>query len=232
MVNTDRAVRELLDFFKEHEDDVRLSRFKATLDAAVLTGVNSRINKALGEYVDAVADAFVNRSLVVINASDFMELPHKVKADIVREVLSLSVSEGFNISSRITGSTYTEEIKAAGVALVAIPAIINAERLRSAVGGTINHAISGDVAAMNSTMEGSFKNIIKSGERETIKQAGERVEVLTGKRTYARRVIDGPNPCKYCLDQANIWWRSGEAQEEKAYAFHDYCACIIEFKIE
>lgn len=125
---------------------------------------------------------------------------------------------------------YQELLKNVGVTSAPVSGILNADRLKGAVAGSIKHAIADD-GRLQTSMRDSFRQLIRSGNLDTVEATSKKVELRTGKIMWVRRVVTSSKACDFCHLLAGTWFKASDGKAAPRQ-FHDSCTCKLEMKID
>lgn len=232
MVSARDLARELLDSFQGLSRDVRVVESLKKLDKAASFGNERELQRLLNVHVNLLSDIVLESSVRTVVDPRFAVLSDVSKAKVIREYVSLGVEQGFSEAAKAAYDVNVLILKSGGVTVLPEYGVIDQERLKGAVSGSITHAIDNDLERLSTTMTDSFSQIIRSGSRSTTEATTKKVQEKTGAVMLIQRVTGSSRPCEYCIKHSGEWFRASSDAATQAYRFHDSCRCRIEMKVE
>lgn len=226
-MNAELLAKEFLEDLKNVKQHEKVLEAAARLEKAIASNNRTLMQVELKTYVEVLSDIVLEATDKVITADAFTALGDKGKGVMIRDYLSLGPKLGYAEASTATTNVFRELLKSEGLTLSPVAGKMDPERLKGAVAGSIKHAIEND-GKLETTMRDSFSQIIRAGNRDTVDETSRKVEKRTGDYILVQR-ITGADPCKYCEDNAGVWFHADSHESFSRY--HDHCKCRLDMKI-
>lgn len=220
-------MRELEDF-KKLLDVVEKNGASRSVAVEAMTlarsGDWSKAFEKVEEYSSEFANELIGPAVMILTSVSFAGLSSRLKAMVVRDVLSGAAVKGYSASGRLSSDIMNEQLKASGKGVSPVVPNIDEDRLDSAVAGTIKHSIGEDYERAGRAYRDSFTQLIASGAVRTQEATVSKLRAK-GNIVAMRRSVRSANPCDYCLQISGKWFFS---DERSLFKFHDSCRCVLE----
>lgn len=189
---------------------------------------SARTQTLLNRYIKSIGDDIADISASYILTDEFKALSNAGKATVVRDVMGEGLKVGFGRSAKISKVIYDELLKESGTSLRATIGSIDEKRLNEIIKISIGDSLDGNLEKASGFVSGSFRQIVQTGNRETIAITGYELK-KRGVSIGSRRRTTSSDPCDYCRERSGVIVSLGKNDgDEELFQFHDHCRCELE----
>lgn len=223
------SVRLLVEFLANPDTSSTSVSLWEQLDKAYKNNPKSaKTQNLLNRYIKSVGDDIADISASYVLSSEFSGLSNSGKATVIRDIMGEGLKVGFGKSARISKVIYDELLKNSGTSLRATLGSIDEKRLNEIIKISIGDSLDGEFEKVSSFISGSFRQIVQTGNRETISITGYELK-KRGVKVGSRRKTTSSDPCDYCKERSGVIVSLGQdSGDEELFQFHDHCRCELE----
>jgi hypothetical protein len=191
---------------------------------------SAETQRLLGEYTKSIGDDFADACGDFIEGDTFKGLSNSAKAEVIREIMGSGLTVGFDKTAQVSFEVYSKILKKHGHSAGAAKGVIDEKRLREVIKIAIGDSLDEEYAQTSSFVRGTFRQIVATGNRETVLATGEQAR-KNGARMIGIRRSSGGNSCDYCKERDGVAIELGGEDAQSLYSYHDFCRCSLEIKV-
>lgn len=214
------------------EEKLPVQRFQKTIKVRKVPDSVFRSIETVIDYTHELGREAVLTFEPIFDSETYASLSSAQRARILRYRFAPSVTKAWDKSAGVSQTVMTDVLKGKGIVVSSPRALVMPalNRFKSIVARTVDFdVVDGDFEKGWSTLDGGSSNIVDMAPRQTLLQASELVDDLTGTTLRARRFTQSPTACDYCRMMAKKGFEvSAYGKSRDFLSFHDNCRCSVE----
>ena len=184
----------------------------------------------LNEYIQSIGDNIADACVEYMKGSQFASLSNSAKATVIRDIMGEGLKVGFGKSTEISQAVYSRLLQDNGYSFRATRALLDEKRFNEIIKIAIGDSLDEDYDKAASFISGSFRQVVQSGNRETIAATGYELS-KHGISIFGARRTTSSDPCQYCRERNGVLVSVDEDGDGVLFSFHDHCRCELEIVV-